>query len=446
MRNAPAFLALTLVLACDGASTPNGDDPAMLDAQLRDLLDPYVAPIGTVNTQPPAMVDLGRSLFFDKILSGNRDMSCGTCHDMNASAVDGLSLAVGTGGTGTGAARAPGAGRQFVARNAPSIINTGLGFHYTLWDGRVNGFSNTFIAPKGVVLPAGLTNLLAAQATLPVLSRVEMRGNPGDVDVLGAANELATSPDSVAGVWNLIMQRLVNIQGYVTKFSAAYPTVAPASLTYAHVANAIAAFELATFNKHDSPFDRYLARDNSALTDDEKRGGILFFGKAGCSSCHFGALMGGESFINIGVPQIGPGFGKAAPLDKGRAEEVGFAGYEFAFRVAPLRNVELTAPYMHNGAYPTLEAVLKHYTNPDSAMRNYDVTQLRADLRSSHHGDAATIAAQLQTLDGRLTKGIPLTAEDRRLLVIFLKSLTDPSARNMASVIPASVPSGLPVP
>ena len=112
-------------------------------------------------------------------------------------------------------------------------------------------------------------------------------------------------------------------------------------------------------------------------------------------------------------------------LDKGRGGEVEFSGYEFAFRVVPLRNVELTAPYMHNGAYPTLESVLKHYTNPDSALRNYDVNQLRADLRSTHRGDATTIAAQINTLDFRMQKGIKLTEEERGLLVKFLRSLTE---------------------
>src|SRR5687767_13812251 len=162
-------------------------------------------PIGPVQQQNAALVDLGQSLFFDKVLSGNRDVSCATCHDPLSQMTDGLSLAVGTGGSGLAPNRTLGAGRAFVPRNAPSLINQGLGFVYTLWDGRVNqewSPTDAFKAPAGVVFPAGLQNLLAAQAMLPVLNRVEMRGNSGDQDVLGNPNELATITDAdVQAIW-----------------------------------------------------------------------------------------------------------------------------------------------------------------------------------------------------------------------------------------------------
>ena len=100
---------------------------------------------------------------------------------------------------------------------------------------------------------------------------------------------------------------------------------------------------------------------------------------------------------------------------------------------------------MHNGAYPTLESVVRHYTNADSALRSYDVTQLAPALRASHHGDAATLASMRQTLDGRVQQPIRLTATQQQELVAFLKSLTDPAARDLSAVAPAQVPSGLPV-
>lgn len=446
-----ACLALVGLLACDSNVT---SDPtatsALLDTQLRQQLGNWgVVPIGATAPQSAVLVDLGRSLFFDKELSGNRDVACASCHDMTLSAIDGMSLAVGTGGSGVGASRTLGSGRQFVSRNAPSMLNSGIGLVYSLWDGRINqegGSSSSFKGPAGVVLPAGLNNVLAAQALLPVLNRVEMRGAAGDRDVFGNVNELATATDSVAGVWSGVMKRLFAIPGYAAKFGAAFPSVTPASLGFKDAANAIAAFEIQSFMRTNSPFDRYLARDNSALTDEQKRGALLFFGKATCSSCHNGALLGGNNFANIGVPQIGPGVGKAAPLDIGRGELFPTSTfYQFAFRVAPLRNVELTAPYMHNGAYPTLDAVVRHYTNADSAQRHYDVTQLAPALRASHHGDGATVNAVLATLDSRLRTGIHLTDVEQRQIVAFLKSLTDPSARNLNGIIPASVPSGLPV-
>ncbi|HJU72623.1 MAG TPA: hypothetical protein VJ717_02680, partial [Gemmatimonadaceae bacterium] len=85
------------------------------------------------------------------------------------------------------------------------------------------------------------------------------------------------------------------------------------------------------------------------------------------------------------------------------------------------------------------------YTNPDSALRSYDVTQLPAALRATHHGDAATITSMLQTLDGRVRDPIRLTATQQSEIVAFLKSLTDPAARDLGTIAPSQVPSGLPV-
>lgn len=443
-------VALLLGTACDRSSTFEPPLEPTLDVELRQTLGGWGAiPIGPVQAQNPALVDLGQALFFDKILSGNRDISCATCHEASLHAGDGLTLAIGTGGSGTGAARTLGAGRQFVPRNAPSLLNQGLGFFYLFWDGRVNeeGGPSRFRTPAGAQLPSGLTNLLAAQAMLPVTNRTEMRGNAGDVDRFGTANELAQIGDAdFAAMWRATMNRLLAVQEYVAKFTAAYPGTPTTALGFQHAANALAAFQVHAFTKTNSPFDRYLARDDHALSQEAKRGALLFFGRAQCASCHNGPLLGGRNFANAGVPQLGPGVGPSAPLDRGRGEEqpnVQF--YQFAFRVPALRNVELTSPYMHNGAYRTLEAVVRHYNNVDSALIAFDVAELDAALRGTHHGDATTINAIKSTLDFRLRQPLRLDASEQRQIVAFLKSLTDPAARSLDGVVPARVPSGLPV-
>jgi cytochrome c peroxidase len=268
----------------------------------------------------------------------------------------------------------------------------------------------------------------------------------GDRDVSGNPNELATIPDASApDVWAAAMRRVLAIQEYQAKFAAAFPGIPSSSLTFAHAANAIAAFEVKAFTHANSPFDRFLAGDNRAMSTEEKRGALLFFGKARCSSCHSGPLLGGQSFANVGAPQIGPGVGNAAPLDIGRGEEVNFKEYKFAFRVQPLRNVELTAPYFHSGAYATLEAVVRHYNNADSAQKNYDASKLAPAVQALYHGDAATKSAVLETLDFRLREPLRLTATEQGQLVAFLKSLTDPAARDLSSIAPTNVPSGLSV-
>jgi cytochrome c peroxidase len=450
-RLATITLAILTAACSDGSVSAVSTTPS-LDTQVRQALNGWgVVPILPVNAQNPALVDLGRSLFFDKILSGNRDVACASCHSPMAHTGDGLSLAIGTGAIGVGSARTLGPGRQRTPRNAPSLFGAGLRPFYLFWDGRVSeDGSSRFTTPVGAALPIGLTSGLAAQAMIPITNRVEMRGNAGDHDVFGNVNELAQPADSqYAEIWNGAMKRVLAISAYMQKFAAAYPSVPQNQLGFQHAANAIAAFEVETFTKTNSAFDRYLARDDNALTVDAKRGALLFFGKARCSQCHNGPRLGGESFASVAVPQLGPGTGISAPLDAGRGDpSIGGQPQfpRFFFRIPPLRNVELTAPYMHDGAYATLEAVVHHYNNVDSAVKSYDVSQLEPSLRSSYHGDAATIKTLLSSLDGRLQQPLALSENELKTLVAFLKSLTDPSARDMSGVIPASVPSGLPVP
>jgi len=437
------FSLLALAAACERTETPT--EPT-LDAQLRQDIGRWgVIPIGPVPAQPQALVDLGQALMFDKILSGNRDVACATCHHPSAHEGDGLSLSIGTGGTGLGPSRTLGPGRQFVRRNAPSLLNDGLGLFYLFWDGRVARFLSSFNG--GPPVPGDVPNLLSAQAMLPVLDRREMRGEPGDRDVFGAPNELAQIADSdSAAVWQALMRRLVAIPEYVAKFNRAFPNTPTSALRFQQAAEALAAFQVAALTKTNSPFDRYLTHDDAALTTQQKRGAQLFFGTALCSSCHNGPLLGGNGFANAGVPQLGPGSPATPPLDRGRADLPDQQFYQFAFRVAPLRNVELTAPYMHDGAFSTLDAVVRHYNDVPLTLTTYDASQLDPALRSTYHGDAATTDSVIRTLDFRLQTPLHLSDAELADLVAFLKSLTDPSARDLSALVPAAVPSGLPVP
>ncbi|PYP10059.1 MAG: cytochrome-c peroxidase [Gemmatimonadetes bacterium] len=434
-------VAVVLAAACD--ETPPASFPQSLDAQLRRAIGQWnVVPIGNPPLQDTALIALGRALMFDKILSGNRDIACATCHEPSLHMADGLPLAIGTGGTGTGTARVLGPGRVFVPRNAPSLLNSGIGLFYIFWDGRLSRFGPQ---PPEVNLPPDLPNVIAAQAMMPVLNRREMRGEPGDRDVFGNPNELAAISDSQPEqIWEAVMQRLRAIPKYDTLFRAAFQTSA-SNLTFKDAATAIAAFELDALTKTNSPFDRYLRRQDDALNVEEKQGGILFFTQARCASCHNGPFLGGQSFSNSGVPQLGPGVGQGAPLDLGRGALPNNQFYQFAFRVPPLRNVELTAPYFHDGTFSTLESVVAHYNDVPKSLRNFDPATLPAAFQSSYHGGQATIDSILSTLEFQLRTPLQLTETEQRELVAFLKSLTDPAARDLSGLAPAAVPSGLPV-
>lgn len=450
MRRTVVALGLAALVAagCDGSVTSSEPRVLTSDALLRQQIAGWgVIPIMPMPAQDPALVALGRALFFDKELSGNRDISCATCHHPSTALGDGLSLPIGTGGKGHGPARTPAPGRERVPRNAPSLLNSGLGTVYMFWDGRLlgagpNGFGND----TGIDLPPGVSDPLVAQAMLPVLDRLEMRGEPGDVDVFGRPNELAEiGDDEPEAVWEAIMQRLMAIPEYVSLFAAAFPGRSPISFRFYDAARALAAFQMETFTKARAPFDRFIEGDDGALTAEQKRGAALFFGRAQCGSCHGGPLLGGQGFANVGVPQIGPGGRREPPLDLGRAEIVDHDHLRFVFRIPPLRNVELTAPYMHNGAYPTLEAVVEHYSDVLVAATSYDTSQIDPALRHMAHLDDVTVDRVLTNLDPRLRQRLNFTDEEKRDLVAFLKSLTDPAARDLSALVPAAVPSGLPV-
>lgn len=464
-RRTPAVLGCALLFAaCEATDSPT-EPLNTIDVELRQALvaSPYaseIVPIGPMPTQPAAEVALGRALFFDKELSGNRDVACATCHHPSTALGDGLSLSIGTGGAGLGPSRQLGAGREFVPRNAPSLLNVGLGLPYMLWDARVPGLgfvSGVVPPPSSTGTPPPPPELVAAtftsdrlvqQAFLPVLDRTEMRGEPGDVDVRGNPNELAALADSQhAEIWNAVVSRLLAIPEYVSMFAAAFPSTPPEGLGYQHAARALASFQREAFTKPHSAFDRYLEGDDAALTTRQKRGALLFFGEAQCVTCHNGPFLGGRSFDNVGAPQIGPGIGKDLPLDLGVNERVPdeFGAYRFAFRVPPLRNVELTAPYTHSGAYATLEAVVEHYNDVPKSLREYDESQLDPRLQAMHHGDEQTVFDVLGTLAFRVQQPLDLDEGQLADLVAFLRSLTDPAARDLGHLVPGSVPSGLPV-
>jgi cytochrome c peroxidase len=284
------------------------------------------------------------------------------------------------------------------------------------------------------------------QAMFPVTSRDEMRGKAGDVDVFAQPNEIALLADSdFTGIWAALLQRLLRIPAYVALFNDAYPEAATGELGFQHAANAVAAFENATWTLLDSPWDRYVAGDHSALSENAKRGALLFLGKAGCADCHSGNLLTDQQAHDIAVPQVGPGKGAEAPLDYGRGRETGNVSDRYKFRTPPLRNVAITGPWMHDGAYTTLDGAVRHHLDPATSLRNYDVTQLAADMQSTLQSSEATVAAILANLDPLVATPRSLTDAEVNEVLTFLESLTDPAESALGTDIPDSVPSGLPV-
>ena len=171
----------------------------------------------------------------------------------------------------------------------------------------------------------------------------------------------------------------------------------------------------------------------------------MFYDQAKCGLCHGTNLLTDQGYHNIAVPQLGPGKDEDKPLDYGRWHVTQNAEDKFAFRTPPLRNVALTGPYMHNGAYPDLGSALRHHLNPAEALRNYDPAFLSAELQETCQMDEATHQSILETLDPILVTPIELSDAQIADLLAFLYALTSPSAVDLRADIPAAVPSGLPV-
>jgi cytochrome c peroxidase len=426
----------------------NYGNSAAVDWQLRaKLAEAGISPLDAGSRPDEAKINLGRLLFFDKVLSGNRDISCATCHHPFLGSGDGLSVSIGTGGLGLGTTRERGADRDFIPRNAPEIFNRGVPEWTTMfWDGRVSGSPETgFDTPAKSLLPAGLDSVLAAQAMFPVTSPDEMRGFPGDADVFGQPNELGPIDEQdLPAMWHGLMARLLTIPEYQALFQQAFPDVPADQLGFQHAANAIAAFEIEAFTLLDSPWDRYVAGDNAVLSEEAKRGALLFYGEADCVRCHAGNLFTDQQYHNIGVPQIGPGKGEEAPLDFGRGRETSDPADRFKFRTPPLRNVGITGPWMHDGAFVTLRGTIMHqFTYPEDALRDYDSSQLDDDLQETFQGDEAVVSAIMETVDEGMKTPRMLTDKEVDQLLAFLESLTSPSVAYMADDIPDEVPSGI---
>jgi len=410
----------------------------------------------------PAKEQLGKLLFFDKILSGNQNISCATCHHPLTATGDGFSLSIGEGGAGLSLTRDMGHGNNAVVervpRNAPPIFNLGAMEFTTLFaDGRAAVDANQpsgFLSPAGDDLPQGLDNVLAVQAMFPVQSTTEMAGQASENSI---ANETISGnlagPD---GVWAQLAKRLQAIPEYVELFKTAFPEIKQAEdITYVQAANAIAAFEAGAWRCTNSAFDQYMRGDTDAASPKAIRGGILFYGEAGCVNCHSGKFQTDHQFHAIGIPQIGPGKGDNLPGytdghdDFGRERVTKKPEDRFKFRTPSLRQVVMTGPWGHDGAYNDLEAMVRHHLNAVESLNSYDTKQAilcpRPDLDAIDflvHNDTTRRQAIANAVE---ISPINLTDEQISDLIAFLHALTDWNCVDLRKDIPLHVPSGLPV-
>ena len=356
------------------------------------------------NPTTPAKVELGRLLFWDPLLSGPQDVACATCHHPINGYAEDRDLSLGVTGTGRGRFRRDG---HLVKRNSPTVLNVAF-----------NGIDESGYDPA--TAPMFWDNRirsLESQALGPLQSFEEMRGD--------------TYPEDEA-VARVVAKLQANAE-YPSLFAGAFGSEQP--VTAENLGRAIAAF-MRSLLANNSPFDRYMRGDSSAMTTEQVRG-MQRFEEIGCIRCHNGPMFSDYKLHVMGVPD-NPALasGATTPASDGgaqnppcpaapgepRTDASRAACDSYAFRTASLRNLELTFPYGHNGMFRTLNAVVGFY-------------------ESTIAGESRNPNVPYEELDQRLRELQNVDEEDVDLIE-FLIALSDGS---FDRTIPERVPSGLPV-
>jgi len=420
-----------------------------------DTAFPLPKPVDDADFMPadPALVALGQLLFYDPVLSGNRNISCATCHHPRFGTSDGLSLGLGEGGIGLGPQRRADPANlpeQRIPRNAPALFNLGAKeFTVLFHDGRIEvdpSRPSGLRTPLGEEMVAGFDSLLSAQTMFPVLSPDEMAGHYGENDVSTAVRQGRLTGEG--GAWDIIAERVRAIPRYQSGFEAADPMIAAGrKVDFTDISDAIAAFMAFEWRSVDSPFDGYLRGEND-LSPDAARGLDLFYGAAGCAECHSGPFQTDHRFHAMGQPQLGPGKAErfeSHQKDIGRMRVTGREEDAYRFRTPSLRNVLHTGPWGHAGAFDDLGMFLRHHADPLAGLAAYQPRVALPPL-DGVKDDFAPLQAERSAIAAAVSRApLVLHDDDVAALLAFLGTLSDPVALRGRLGIPRSVPSGLPV-
>jgi cytochrome c peroxidase len=294
-----------------------------------------------------------------------------------------------------------------------------------------------FPDPEGQTL-SHQPHLLTAQAFIPPTERTEAAG-------FGFAG----NNDDIRAE---VVRRLNANENYRHMFARVFSAVkAGGPITVDHFARAIAEFEF-TQVYADAPIDRYARGIGNALTEQQKHGAAVFFGRGGCVQCHAVSGQSNEMFSDFqqhvaGIPQIAPSFanvtfdGPGMNEDFGLAQVTGNSADRYAFRTSPLRNVALQPAFMHNGAFVRLEDAIRYHLDASGQAAAYVPDGLPADLR----GPRGPMAPVLERLDPRLRTPVVLSQSELDALVDFVRNgLLDSEARpeRLRRLTPEKLPSG----
>ncbi len=447
-----ALVAVAVVVLTPRSSASSGD--SVLNDELSALLSQhgFTGRVGLSLEQrlgrkiDNQLADLGRLAFHDSLLGLNDDNSCAGCHAAPLGFGDSQSIAIGVENNNIVGPDRTGPRNQ---RRAPLVLNN-VFFPALMWNSRFNSVSGdpfdnsagfSFPLPEGFSL-SNLAHLLGAQAFIPTTEKPEMTGFHPSV------------PGTNDGIRATVVDRLNANAEYRKLFGKNFSEVKEgAPITYEMLARAMAEFEF-TLVFADAPIDKFARGLKNAMTEDEKRGALLFFGSLNCVSCHAVAGQSNEMFSDFrqhvaGIPQIAPAVGNVtfdgpgANEDFGLEQVTGNPNDRYAFRSSPLRNLALQPTFFHNGCFTRLEDAVRYHLNAIGSAPSYNpvVAGVDADLQ----GPMGPIAPVLARLDPALATPITLSSDEFRQLVAFLRNgLLDPkaNAHDLRKLLPARLPSG----
>ena len=395
------------------------------------------------------LADLGRLAFHDSLLGLNDDNSCSGCHAAPVGFGDSQSIAIGVENNNIVGPGRTGPRNQ---RRTPIVLNN-VFYPALMWNSRFNSvsgdpFDNTagfqFPLPEGFSLSA-LPHLLTAQAFIPATEKPEMSGFHPSV------------PGTNDGVRAAVMERLNANTEYRKLFGKNFAEVKKgAPITFDMLARAIAEFEF-TLVFANAPIDKFARGQKNAMTDDEKRGALIFFGSGNCVSCHAVSGQSNEMFSDFrqhvaGIPQIAPAVGNVtfdgpgANEDFGLEQVTGDPNDRYAFRTSPLRNLALQPAFFHNGCFTRLEDAVRYHLDAIGSAPSYN--PVAAGVSADLQGPQGPIAPVLARIDPLLATPVRLSSDEFDQLIAFLRTgLLDPKANphDLRKLIPARVPSGRPV-
>src|SRR6185312_15307863 len=488
------FLFMAVLVVCNSALAADPQSDAHIDGQLAAVLrnQQFTGRIEQMLEKRlgrkinPNLARIGQLLWFDTSGGLHDDNTCGGCHAPATGFGDALSIAVGIQSNLTVGHKREGPHNQ---RRTPKALNIAF-FPALMWNGRFNSLSgDPFDNSKGFIFtpPEGTTRfppndpiiktLPQAQGEMPpteiteVAGYTETKGTPfslgPEFDPFDDGKGSPLPPPDGTGFRNdpiraVVLQRLNGIPAYRTLFGRSFPEVAAgAPIDFSMFGRAIGEFEYSlTFA--DAPMDQFARGNPRAMTNAEKRGALIFWGKGKCIVCHTTAgKTSSEMFSdfqehNIGVPQIAPFFGVQkgnvifdgpnTDEDFGREQITGDSADRYKFRTAPLRNVAVQPAFFHNGSFTKLEDAIRHHLNVFASARNYDPVKAGIDRDLTLR--QGPIEPVLATVDPILAHPIQLTPREFYDLLAFVRDgLLDPrvNTANLCKLVPAAVPSGRPL-